>query len=102
MSLFLFFAQLSSKRKLEIHMPVTKSAKRALRGSKTKESINKLMVSKLEGAIRSARKSKTSAKIMAATSLADKAAKKHVIHKNKAARIKSQLSKLLPKKGKTK
>jgi small subunit ribosomal protein S20 len=79
-------------------MPVTKSAKRALRGSKTKQSINKLIVSKLESAIRSARKSKTSAKIMVATSLADKAAKKRVIHKNKAARMKSQLSKLLLKK----
>lgn len=78
-------------------MPVTKTAKRALRGSKVKEGINKLIVSKLEVALRSARKTKTSTNITKATSLVDRAAKKKVIHKNKAARIKSQLSKLLPK-----
>ncbi len=79
-----------------ILMPVTKTAKRALRGSKKKESINKLIVSKLETAIRQAKKTKTGAKILTAISLADRAAKKKVIHKNKAGRIKSQLSKLLP------
>ena len=78
-------------------MPVTTTAKRALRSSKKKEHINKLTVSKLEVAVRRARKSKDKEKIIAAISLADKAAKKKVIHKNKAARIKSQLSKLLPK-----
>jgi small subunit ribosomal protein S20 len=82
-------------------MPVTKSAKRALRGSKVKGSINKVIISKLEAAIRVAKKSKTAIKVSAATSLADRAAKKRVLHKNKAARIKSQLSKLLPKKGKS-
>ena len=79
-------------------MPVTKSAKRALRGSKRKESINKLIVSGLEVAVRQAQKSKNSAKIVTAVSLVDRAAKKKVIHKNKAARIKSQLSKLTPAK----
>jgi small subunit ribosomal protein S20 len=79
-------------------MPVTKSAKRALRGSKAKESVNKIIISRLESAIRSAKKTKTAAKILAAISLADRAAKKHVVHKNKVARIKSQLSGLLQKK----
>ncbi len=78
-------------------MPVTKTAKRALRGSKVKEGINKLIVSKLEAALRNARKTKTSVSVTKAMSLADRAAKKRVIHKNKAARIKSQLAKLLPK-----
>lgn len=78
-------------------MPVTKTAKRALRGSRVKEGINKLIVSKLEVALRGARKTKTSTNITKAISLVDRAAKKKVIHKNKAARIKSQLSKLLPK-----
>lgn len=77
-------------------MPVTKSAKRALRGSRVKASINKIVLSKLDAAIRSAKKGRTAAKIIAATSLTDRAAKKHALHKNKAARIKSQLSKLLP------
>lgn len=78
-------------------MPVTTTAKRALRGSKNKESINKILVGKLEVAVRMARKSKTVEKIVKAVSLADRAAKRKVIHKNKAARIKSQLSKLMPK-----
>ena len=78
-------------------MPVTKTAKRALRGSRTKEKVNKLIVSSLEASVRAAKKSKAVEKIAKAVSLADRAAKKNVIHKNKAARIKSQLAKLLPK-----
>jgi small subunit ribosomal protein S20 len=75
-------------------MPVTKTAKRALRGSKNKTTVNKLLVNKLEIAVRHAKKSKKHEEIKLATSLADRAAKKNIIHKNKAARIKSQLSKL--------
>lgn len=56
-------------------------------------------MSKLEVAIRQAQKSRTAAKITLAVSLADRAVKKRVIHKNKAARMKSQLAKLMtPKK----
>ena len=57
---------------------------------------------KLEGAIRLAKKSKAEAKIITAISLTDRAAKKKVIHKNKSARIKSQLAKLMPKGTKSK
>jgi small subunit ribosomal protein S20 len=78
-------------------MPVTKTAKRALRGSTKKGVINKLILSKLDVAIRQAKKSKTLVKITQVVSLADRAAKKRIIHKNKAARIKSQMAKLLPK-----
>lgn len=78
-------------------MPVTKTAKRALRGSKRKQAVNKIIINRLEAAIRIAKKQKTKEKIRVATSLADRAAKKHIIHKNKAARIKSSLSKLLTK-----
>jgi small subunit ribosomal protein S20 len=78
-------------------MPVTTTAKRALRGSKNKESINKVILGKLEVAIRVAKRGKSAEKILKAVALADRAAKKRVIHKNKAARIKSQLSKLLSK-----
>jgi small subunit ribosomal protein S20 len=79
-------------------MPVTKTAKRALRGSKAKEIVNKLTVGRLEVAVRQAKKTKSLKKITEAVSLADRAAKRKVIHKNKAARIKSQMSKLLTKK----
>ncbi len=76
-------------------MPVTRTAKRALRSSQRKHLVNKSIISHLEIAIRLARKSKGLNDIKKAISLADKAAKKHVIHKRKAARIKSKLSKLL-------
>jgi small subunit ribosomal protein S20 len=78
-------------------MPVTKTAKRALRGSRTKETVNKTIMSSLEGAVRLARKNKTVEKVLKAISLADRASKKRVIHKNKASRIKSQMNKLLVK-----
>lgn len=75
-------------------MPVTKTAKRALRGSKRKTLVNKALVSQLEIAIRVAQKSKKDADVKKAVSLADRAKKKRVFHKNKIARIKSALSKL--------
>lgn len=77
-------------------MPVTKTAKRALRSSKEKKEINTLILSGLEKAIRTAKKSKKRADILKVVSLADRASKKHTIHKNKAARIKSAISKLAP------
>lgn len=78
-------------------MPVTKTAKRALRGSKRKTETNKLMKTRLEIAVRLATKSKSKTKITEAMSMADRASKNHIIHKNKAAHIKSSLSKLLPR-----
>lgn len=75
-------------------MPVTKSAKRALRGSARKGVVNKLITAKLEVAIRQAKKTKTVESVRVASSLADRAAKTNLIHKNKAGRIKSQLSKI--------
>lgn len=80
-----------------ITMPVTKTAKRALRGSFQKAKINKSIISKLEVAIRAAKKHPSKESILKAVSLTDKASKKHTIHKNKAARIKSLLSRLTPK-----
>lgn len=79
-------------------MPVTKTAKRALRSSKKKLTINKIIISTLEVAIRAAKKSKTETAIRKAISLADRAAKKKTIHKNKANRVKKTLMALLPKK----
>ncbi len=80
-------------------MPVTKTAKRALRSSKRKEEINKKIFSGLEIALRVAKKTKKEKDVSKAVSMTDRAKKKNVIHKNKAARIKSSLSKLLVKKG---
>ncbi len=79
-------------------MPVTKTAKRALRSSQKKARINTKVRIGLEFAIRTAKKTKSSKDIKKALSLTDKAAKKKIIHKNKAARIKSSLSHLRTKK----
>lgn len=77
-------------------MPVTKTAKRALRSAKRKEIINKQIRTNVEVAIRLAIKNKTRKNILKAISLSDRAAKKNIIHKNKAARIKRSLTNLLP------
>ncbi len=76
-------------------MPVTKTAKRALRSSKRKEIVNKISLSRLEVAIKKAKKTKKEADVILASSLADRVSKNKTIHKNKASRIKSQLNKLL-------
>lgn len=75
-------------------MPLTKSAKRALKSSKRKAVVNSAIIKKLEMLVRDARKSKTADKIKKAVSYSDVASKKKAIHKNKASRIKSALSKL--------
>lgn len=78
-------------------MPVTKTAKRALRGSQRKEAVNKRVMKQLDVAVRKAKKSKTAENVRVAVSKVDTAVKKKIIHKNKAARMKSSLSKLLLK-----
>ena len=75
-------------------MPVTKTAKRALRVSKRKANANSVLRSRFEIALRVAKTTKKKDDIVAASSLADRAAKNKLIHKNKASRIKSSLSKL--------
>lgn len=83
-------------------MPVTKTAKRALRGSERKADLNTIILSRLEIAIKKAKKTKSSEAVTSAMSLTDRATKKNVFHKNKANRIKSQLSKLVKITAKTK
>jgi ribosomal protein S20 len=78
-------------------MPITKTAKRALRSSLKKTKAASLTISKLQASVRLAKKSANKESVLKAVSLADRAAKKHSIHKNKAARIKSALYQLLPK-----
>jgi ribosomal protein S20 len=75
-------------------MPVIKSAKKKLRQDIKREKINDFLRKTLKTAIKEAQKGKTAEKIKKAVVLTDKAVKKNLIHKNKAARIKSSLSKL--------
>lgn len=78
-------------------MPVTKTAKRALRSSKRKENVNKIIAARLDMAVKKVKKAFSKENLLKAVSVADVAAKKGLIHKNKAARIKSRLSKLAAK-----
>lgn len=75
-------------------MPVTKTAKRALRGSRRKAAKNSVIRKSLEIAVRLAKKTKKVDDVKKAVSLADMASKKDVIHKNRASRLKSSLSKI--------
>jgi small subunit ribosomal protein S20 len=79
-------------------MPVTKTAKRAQRVSKKKTSHNKERISELEMARRSAEKNPSLKSISKVVSLIDRAVKLNLMHKNKAARLKGALDKLIPQK----
>lgn len=76
-------------------MPVIKSAKKKLRQDKKREKRNKLLRTSFKSAVKDAQKSKSAQNILKAIKLTDKAVKKRLIHKNKAARVKSALNKLV-------
>jgi small subunit ribosomal protein S20 len=75
-------------------MPVIKSAKKKLRKDKKLTRANNVLRDALKKALKEANRSKTAEKVRQAVALTDKAVKKNLIHKNKAAHIKSKLSKL--------
>jgi small subunit ribosomal protein S20 len=85
-------------------MPITSSAKKALRSSKRKRLVNLAAKEKMTKSVKSVKKlvtSKTKEGTKEALSLAykaiDKAAKKGVIKKNAASRKKSRLAKAIKK-----
>jgi|GEM_PF-221384 len=80
-------------------MPVIKGSKKALRRDRRRTIINKKVREAYKEAVRLARQKPTPENLQKAYSELDRAAKKNVIHKNKAARLKSRLAKLLVKKG---
>lgn len=75
-------------------MPVIKSAKKKLRKDKKRTVRNNKVRALLDAIIKKARKNPSVKTLQEAAKAADKAAKNHLIHKNKAARIKSTLAKL--------
>jgi small subunit ribosomal protein S20 len=79
-------------------MPVIKSAKKKLKVDKKRESSNKKTLAVIDIAIKKAQKKPTPESIRIAFKAVDKGVKKDIFHKNKAARIKSRLSKLIAKK----
>jgi small subunit ribosomal protein S20 len=78
-------------------MPILKNAKKALRASKKKTIINSQIKSRLKTALDAMKKSPTADKLNAAFSALDKSVKKNILQRNKAARVKASLSKLLKK-----
>lgn len=76
-------------------MPVIKSAIKKLRKDRKREGLNNDFRKKLAEVIKTAKKTKTPSALKEAYSMLDRAAKNHVIHKNKAARTKSSLAKLV-------
>lgn len=75
-------------------MPNIKSAKKRVLISKAKNEANRAAKSALRTSIKKARAEGASADVIKAASVnVDKAAGKGLIHKNKAARLKSQLAK---------
>jgi len=70
-------------------MPIKKAAKKAQRSSLRKNELNIKFKKELKVAL----KNVTSKNLNNAYKLVDKAGKKNLIHKNKAARIKSQIAK---------
>lgn len=78
-------------------MPVTKSAIKKNRQDKKREQLRNLFERSVRSALKSAQRDKTFDTMKKAFSLIDKAVKKNIYHTNKAGRLKSSLSKLLPK-----
>jgi len=79
------------------NMPITKQAAKKLRHDRKRTVKTDKTQTTLRKLIKSARVSPDKKSLSAVFQALDKAAKTHIIHKNKAARLKSRLSKLLPK-----
>ncbi len=77
-------------------MPIIKSAAKALRQTKKRTLVNKKKVTVLKTEIKKLKKQKNLQQLSKVYSLVDKMVKTHLIHKNKAARIKHAASKLVP------
>jgi small subunit ribosomal protein S20 len=72
-------------------MPIIQSAKKALRQTKTRTIVNKAKKTAFRSSLREFKKKKDPAIIPLLYSMLDKMAKTGLIHKNKAARLKSNL-----------
>ncbi len=81
-------------------MPITKSAEKAQRQTKTKTIFNRRAKKLVTDAIASFKKAPTPAGLKSVFSNIDKAVKKAILPKKRAARIKSKLAKSLAPKNK--
>ena len=76
-------------------MPILKNAQKALRASKRKQLVNRRVKSQVKTNVDALKKNLKVEDLPKAYSAIDKAVKKNLMHKNKAARLKKQASKLL-------
>ena len=76
-------------------MPILKNAKKALRSSKRKAVVNSRTRSKMRTAVAAVEASANKETVSEAFSRIDRAVKKNLIHKNKAARLKSQVARMI-------
>lgn len=76
-------------------MPITTSALKKLRQDKVRNLANDKVREGLRAAVRAFRLKKSEPLLSKAFSALDKAVKKHVIHQNKAGRLKSKLARWL-------
>ncbi|HAR55082.1 TPA: 30S ribosomal protein S20 [Patescibacteria group bacterium] len=72
-------------------MPITRSAKKKMRGDARKRAINLRQRTVAKKALKSARQNPAVEVNRLAQKALDKAVKAHAIHRNKAARLKSRL-----------
>lgn len=83
-------------------MPVSESAKKALRRDRRRAVVNKRIRRRLKEVLKKTRANPTKKMLNQAVIALDRAAKNRVIHPNKAARLKSRLVKLTKKAKKSK
>ncbi len=76
-------------------MPILRNAKKALRVSERKAEVNRRVKARTKTMVDKVKKQPSAENLATAFSAIDKAVKGHIFHRNKAARLKSQLSKLI-------
>ncbi|KPJ70338.1 hypothetical protein AMJ51_02255 [Microgenomates bacterium DG_75] len=76
-------------------MPIIQSAKKKMRRDKRRTITNRKIRQQMKAAVKQVRQQPTKKALQKASQALDRAAKKGVIHKNKASRLKSRLAKLL-------
>lgn len=74
-------------------MPIIKSAQKRVRSSARKQAQNLKVKQAYKKAVKEVRANKSDSTIKTAYKALDKAAKRGIIHKNKASRLKSRISK---------
>lgn len=81
-----------------IYMPITAQAIKKLRHDRKRQKVTAARRTSVRDAVKAMRKTPTQKQLSTTFQVLDKAVKIHVIHANKASRLKSRLAALLGKK----